>query len=142
MALSDVFDEVADTLEAVGVRPNYPQECRQFVERFISEFKGTREELVAEIRLNSRRWFRSLSDVPLWAQEPEWQFNEGRPMPARVASRNWPVPRRRDVLRALRSGDRRNQNCDAGVVRVREHGDAARIPALLPMVRAWAGWRL
>jgi hypothetical protein len=80
VTLDDVYEDALELMAGVGARPDVPLESREFVEAFIAGFRGTREELLAELRRRSVEWFRSLSGVPHWLQEPEWQFNEGRPM--------------------------------------------------------------
>lgn len=80
MHLDDVYDEVLNVAHGFGVDVDAPMASREFFERIISGFSGTKEELIAYVEAKMPEWFRALSERPDWLQNPEWQFFDGVPM--------------------------------------------------------------
>jgi hypothetical protein len=80
MILDDVYPELIQIVSTIGAQVDVPIEAEEFFAEIISNFEGTKQELLTFVESQIRTWFQSLSDPPAWIQEAEWQFDGGRPM--------------------------------------------------------------
>jgi hypothetical protein len=77
----DVEVELMTLLAAeAGARPDIPIEAEEFFRELVERFGGSRNDLLAHVRANARRWFTSVGQPPEWIQAEEWPWSGGRPM--------------------------------------------------------------
>ena len=80
MQLEDVINEILLIVYDFGALPDVPIEGEEFFRKIVSEFAGDKDALLGFIRRQSPIWFSSFSRPPQWVHEPEWQYNNSRPM--------------------------------------------------------------
>ncbi len=89
MTFDDVYVDLTEILSEIGAAPDVPIENEEFFDKKINEFHGSKDDFLKHTKSNMKNWFKSINKAPEWLQEPEWQFNNGRPM-AFVGQHNVP----------------------------------------------------
>ena len=80
VTLDDVYEDLIALVSEVGAQADVPAEAEAFFSELVAAFPGEREEFVQHARKNLRDWFRAVNAYPVWVQEAEWPFSNGRPM--------------------------------------------------------------
>ena len=79
MTLDEVYDDLVSIVSEVGAQVDVPREAEAFFTAVV-ERCATKEDCLEHVRDNLRTWFRAVHSYPVWIQEAEWQFAQGRPM--------------------------------------------------------------
>lgn len=60
--------------------PSSSVESEEYFLNLLSKYQNEGSDLETLIRKQIKKDFRVLDKKPIWIQDPEWQFNNGRPM--------------------------------------------------------------
>lgn len=60
--------------------PSCSMESEKYFLNLLSKYQNMDGDLVTLLREDIKKDFRVLDKKPRWIQDPEWQFNNGRPM--------------------------------------------------------------
>ncbi|MBD5135606.1 MAG: hypothetical protein HDT39_06545 [Lachnospiraceae bacterium] len=60
--------------------PSSSIESEEYFLKLLSKYQGCDDDLVTLLRADIKKDFKVLDKKPDWLQDPEWQFNNGRPM--------------------------------------------------------------
>ena len=66
--------------EEFGFDPSSSIESEQYFPKLVSNYQVSDAKLINLLREDIKRDFRVIGEKPKWVQNPEWQFNNGKPM--------------------------------------------------------------